>query len=139
MVTKTKAKHTPGPWKVWEGVSYVGGGEDLCIGTGENWLANMDHPGCENRLKHFKSYIGPCKKSSDVDICTIDTEITDEQRANANLIAAAPELLEACKAALPWVAIMTADADGLRKKSAQNAAKDLGKIQAAIAKAEKGQ
>lgn len=94
------SKHTPGPWCIWDGPSYVGGGRDLCIGAGKTWLANMDHRNCENRDCH----IGTCKNSPcagepHTSICTIDTEITEEQEANARLIAAAPELLAACIAA----------------------------------------
>lgn len=88
--------HTPGPWSVWEGPLFVGGGADLCIGAGEEWIANMDHrqPRCPQILEdgHFDD--------ASCDICTIDSgRITDEQRANARLIAAAPDLL----AALRWI------------------------------------
>jgi len=85
--------HTPGPWKLWRGPQYVGGGEDICIGAGDTWLANMDHryPRCENVYARDHN-------DDECDICTIDSgEITAEQLANANLIAAAPELLAVCE------------------------------------------
>ena len=91
------SKHTPGKWIVWDGPLYEGGGADLCIGVGDDkWLANIDHRQgrCTQILEdgHF---------ADECDICTIDSgKITEEQRANAYLIAAAPDLLEACKAAL---------------------------------------
>ena len=73
----------------------------MCIGAGETWLANMDHRYCVNDRKHFESYIDQsCGKRPDCDICSIDSEITDEQRANAQLISAAPELYEAAKLAI---------------------------------------
>ena len=78
---------TKGPWKVWDGPSYCGGGADLCIGQGEKWLCNMGHrqveghnPGCETKG------------------CVICFDITKEQQANAELIADArtdiPALLD---------------------------------------------
>jgi hypothetical protein len=84
-------KHTPGPWIVWEGPLYEGGGADLCIGKGDEWLANMNHrnPRCP-QIDDEGHFMESC------DICMIDSgAITEEQRANARLIAAAPDLLEA--------------------------------------------
>ncbi len=95
------AKHTPGPWCVWDGPAYVGGGRDLCIGAGDTWLANMDHRDCVRRDEHTDAYT-TCGPEDDAAICTIDTEITEEQEANARLIAAAPELLEACRLAFAY-------------------------------------
>jgi hypothetical protein len=104
------SKHTPGPWEVWEGPEYVGGGRDLCIGAGEKWLFNMDHRNCVARDHHW----GLCNPAVSTDIastggicdecctgkpfgspCPHSDVITAEQRANARLIAAAPELREA--------------------------------------------
>jgi len=85
------AKFTPGPWSVWPGPAYVGGGEDLCIGAGKTWLANMDHRRCQGRDYHFRE-LADCKLEPDSDICSFTNEITEEQRANARLIAAAPDL-----------------------------------------------
>jgi hypothetical protein len=115
---KTKrAQHTPGPWKVWEGPRYVGGGADLCIGRGDTWLANMDHrvPRCSQIHEdgHFDN--------DQCDICTIDSgKITDEQRANALLIAAAPDLLSALKTARRMLLIhVRQDAPGLTRMFTQ--------------------
>jgi hypothetical protein len=84
------AGFTPGPWCVWEGPLYEGGGADLCIGAGETWLANMDH-----RMPRCPQILDGGHKSDECDICTIDAHgITDEQRANARLISAAPDMYE---------------------------------------------
>lgn len=78
---------TPGPWCVWDGPSYVGGGKDLCIGAGKQWLANMDH---RSRLhwKDIEEHIDhpegvPC------DICSIGEAVTAEQETTARYIVAA--------------------------------------------------
>lgn len=82
---------TPGPWQLWRGPEYVGGGEDICIGAGKDWLANMDH-----RRPICKDVLTPGHRDDECDICTIDSgEISREQFANARLIAASPELFEA--------------------------------------------
>ena len=88
-------QHTPGPWCVWEGPLYVGGGADLCIGAGgDNWLANMDH-----RTTRCPQIMENGHDNDECDICSIDSgHITAEQRANARLIAAAPDLLAALRA-----------------------------------------
>ena len=105
-------KYTSGPWSVWSGPDYVGGGADLCIGAGETWLANMDHRNCINREQHqCGGTFEPCRCEGDTDICSTSgcrcggecpeaNHISEEQMANARLIAAAPDLLEALKKAL---------------------------------------
>ena len=61
-----------------------------------------------------------------------------EARKRKKMLAAFPHLFAACKAALPWVAIATAEGDPYRHpKSIENAKKDLALLQAAIAKGEK--
>ena len=66
------AKHTPGPWQVnRKGQTHVEAARD---GQGINIIANCDDPD--------------------------DIRTRDEDRANAKLIAAAPELLAACEAAV---------------------------------------
>lgn len=90
-------KFTPGPWKIWEGPSYVGGGADLCIGAGETWLFNMDHRNCVNRIEHNKPTKCAVEEDTDIASCEWQDVITMEQRANARLIAAAPELYEGLK------------------------------------------
>jgi len=83
-------KFTKGPWQLWRGQKYIGGGEDICIGAGDTWLANMDH------RVHPHSDPFPREgwlQVSECDVCSIDSgDITEEQLANAYLIAAAPEM-----------------------------------------------
>ena len=91
------AAATPGPWKIWNGPEYCGGGADLCIGAGETWLANMDHRygiDREKRVEHDHEVgIGQIVHDdpSNCDICSISDEVTREQRANAELISHAPQ------------------------------------------------
>ncbi len=99
------AEATPGPWDVWDGPGYVGGGKDLCIGAGETWIFNMDQRECEALSCHW----GLCKLRGDTAIASADGQptcncetpcehedaITAEQRANANLIAMARTALPA--------------------------------------------
>lgn len=55
--------------------------------------------------------------------------------ANAALIAAAPDLLAACKAAYVWVAVATAPEPHRSAESVRNAERAFALLQAAIAKA----
>lgn len=118
--------YTKGPWCVWDGPAYVGGGRDLCIGAGDTWLANMDQ---RQRLYDAARGLGlrALKLDSDTNICELGTgvamdddgwsdEITAEQRANANLIAAAPDLYEAL------LALFEADDDDMLEAREQAAA-----------------
>jgi hypothetical protein len=93
---KARAKAaTPGPWHVWDGPLYVGGGADLCIGAGDEWLANMDHRYGANyaeRLDHdpatHAEIFGEGKDGkAGCRICSINEEATIEQQNNANFIA----------------------------------------------------
>lgn len=81
------AATTPGPWQVWDGPEYVGGGADLCIGAGEKWLVNMDHRSCltlQQLVDEGPSHAPP----DDCPICSLgEADITGEQRANAEFIA----------------------------------------------------
>ena len=102
MKTKTEAKHTPGPWTI------------------------METPELSGRRKlHI---IGG--KDGDDPIATLRMAFVDDD-ANADLIAAAPELLEAC--------ILVKE---ITKKSPDNPYERLGRIEAimdlSIAKAEGG-
>jgi hypothetical protein len=62
--------------------------------------------------------------------------------ANARLIAAAPELLEACKFALDWLARIDGSGckgtDILLANAPEGNHRNLGELRAAIAKAERG-
>jgi len=94
------SKHTPGPWSVWEGPDYVGGGADICIGAGDTWLANMDHRMSKCQKEQGDGYHQHLQ-SDDCDICSTGGDpITEEQRANAYLIRAVTDLLAACHSAL---------------------------------------
>ncbi len=68
-----KIKHTPGPWTVTDNTTQ-GVGHQLRVDSNDGAIAD-------------------CGRNPFVD---------DEMRANARLIAATPELLEACKAAMLW-------------------------------------
>lgn len=89
---------TSGPWFVWDGVQYMGGGRDLCIGAGPTWMANMDHRACERRVVHMEADMRAqdCKAEADTDLlslasCELADDFTNEQIANARFIARARE------------------------------------------------
>jgi hypothetical protein len=93
---------TKGPWNVWPGPEYVGGGEDMCIGAGEQWLANMDHrvPRCPQIMDDGHPDDDQC------DICSLDSpRISKEQDANAEFIAHA-------RADVPWLLDRIAELEG---------------------------
>lgn len=78
-------KHTPGPWRV---------DETKALGAYGVWTEYATHPGDDGAGYPSK-------------ICSVlqggDRRISREQRdANAALIAAAPDLLEACRKILAW-------------------------------------
>lgn len=78
-----------GPWRVWNGPEFCGGGHDLCIGAGENWLANMDHRAHPNREEAEKDIHEEHAHSSEryeCDICSFSAEISKEQWNNAQFI-----------------------------------------------------
>lgn len=70
--------------------------------------------------------------------CQLRYGTPEEQEANARLIAAAPELLEACKAALPHLADLVARTCGEAKEFGGSFADRIAydKVEAAIQKAE---
>ena len=71
-------------------------------------------------------------------LCYREPNLTDVPfAANARLIAAAPELLEALKRILPWIPKSSAKEGGAMSKSENVAAADA--VRAAISKAENGQ
>ena len=65
-------KHTPGPWRV-------------------EWRGEKERPGIESDSASLSVVIYEVKSDDD---CGIHGRTPDEERANANLIAAAPDLLE---------------------------------------------
>lgn len=92
-------KATTGPWSVWNGPEYCGGGADLCIATGDgsdDWLANMDH-----RFNHYPGAHShneeSCVEPDGIcPICSFGDEITAEQMATAKFIARS-------RADIPWL------------------------------------
>lgn len=81
MTTKTKGTHTPGPWKY----------ERITIGHPDNWRNPIvTAPG---------NYIARlfCAESTVAGMTADGLTTLDEAEANAALIAAAPDLLEACQ------------------------------------------
>lgn len=75
----SELKHTPGPWRV---------DETKDLGAYGVWTDYPTHPG----------YDGAGYESQICDVIPLGKEISRDQRdANARLIAAAPDLLAACK------------------------------------------
>lgn len=109
--------HTPGPWEVFESATNA-----LGIGPSDVMI-------CEIVAEGATDEAGP--NSPD--------EITDEDRANARLIAAAPELLAACltvKRFLTGLEDGTGKGDPLRKLREEVHEPLHAALDAAIAKAE---
>jgi hypothetical protein len=112
---------TDGPWDVWEGPEYKGGGADFCIGSGPSWLANMDRrfpagwtdfesvqgmsaEEQEEFLEEVRKANKEHELAGDCDVVSLEARIDEEgelisieQAANADLIAlsrtAVPHLL----------------------------------------------
>jgi len=98
-----REKATKGPWKVWDGPDYVGGGRDLCIGSGETWLVNMDHRRCQNQAHHIGCHDDGCKLEGDADVCSVGDSVTAEQKSTAGFIAACGSNLDPIlRDALRW-------------------------------------
>lgn len=105
---------TKGPWCVWDGPAYVGGGHDLCIGSGgDKWIANMDERNCRT-LDQSKAH-GDEHDAPDVcPICSLSADdITKEQRGTADFIAASRTLLPA---ALDEIERLRKEIDGYAKE-----------------------
>lgn len=114
----TKHKHTPGPWRVHKN-SHI---------SGEQWLTVLRGAWDITHNSAAKpDAIADAQHSSMSDA---------ENLANARLIAAAPELLEALKTAQGWLDAI--EAHGTRPTFDDNPQylKDMAAIEAAIAKAE---
>lgn len=86
-----KTKHTPGPWTI-DDISAEGGGWESIVILSK--IQRDDH--------NFHHVCSVDWGGSDDDEPAIG-EISGEDRANARLIAAAPELLEACEGLLQIV------------------------------------
>jgi len=113
-------KHTPAPWKV-----LVGGDEDLA------------HPGVDTEDESLSIVILGFK-DSDEDDGGVRGSNYNEALANAHLIAAAPDLLEALKLAQSAVADFHSGMNTTRpfQETRERNERILGSIRAAIAKAE---
>lgn len=119
METKTAVSHTPGPWKVYQDCQRERGNPfDV-----NRFIATQDaHWSGDN-----------CDGSDYLMSGSLICEMRDGPAANARLIAAAPELLEAlrfCLPALEWSANNSPSA--VRRSSARS---ELEMARAAIAKA----
>lgn len=107
-----KTKHTPGPWTV----------EGSCVRSknDRDWV-------CETSIRNLAGkFVGWTKKDEEV-----------IAPANARLIAAAPELLDALKRLLPFAVIRVLDQWDSGRNPDYNASKELAdSARLAIAKAE---
>ncbi len=95
--------HTPGPWFIRD----------------DEW---------DNGVDHYSISTGP--DILDSAICSLsiwDKEHTEERMANANLIAAAPDMLEALKAALPHIECSNPEQSGIITMCGKAIAKAEGK------------
>jgi hypothetical protein len=118
------SKHTPGPWII---------DETKALGAYGVWTDYATHPG------HDGAWYGSL-------VCSVyphnRSDVPREQRdANARLIAAAPDLLAACKAAARWIAgntPMVDSSDPILGPIADEADRIAVAIHAAIRKAEGG-
>jgi hypothetical protein len=124
--TQERVQHTPGPWVLRETASWMTGqvlfGHELPQREGEGFRSM--------RTVGWIALNGSLKNNNRRGTRKIPTE---EDRANARLIAAAPELLEALRAALLDIENTAYDPnDGI----ASLARARLGRARAAIAKAE---
>lgn len=108
--------HTPGPWEI----HLITEGSE----KGSETIANVG----TSQREMGRTWQGVC------DINTWGREYVNdaESQANAHLIAAAPELLEACQ----WVLFHLEHREGLRHRKDLFSDDELNRLRTAIAKAE---
>ena len=92
-------KHTPGPWRVTLGYSFMGAGNAIDNDTSVK-VGSMDTLDVVVGDKGWDRHGVVCKIAPTVGMKNADGTMNGEDVANAHLIAAAPELLAACKIAL---------------------------------------
>ena len=126
------SKHTPGPWFIWQELALQREGygaeeisDELMMNADHSIYAGTPEECTRGRLKGYRAHV------CDVDADSFDFDDDEDvcratALANARLIAAAPELLEALKEI-----IAAADGDGWNQLDASFAT-----ARAAIAKAE---
>ena len=127
MNSKTKEQHTPRPWQVMGYIRPHGKRflhmTEVTLDSGANrhqWRSSADQDADPDRF-HTVAY---------------GAGLTyEESQANARLIAAAPDLLAACKALLRWADIPADPCTPAALVAAQNAVVEIAR--AAIARAEK--
>lgn len=92
MSTATEVKHTPGPWVAIEGDTFHA---DRPWGV-SRYLSREDHEAIDGEGCEY-----PTRTETIAEVCGgADPEAV---AADARLMAAAPELLEACKRAVKWI------------------------------------
>jgi len=79
-------KHTPGPW-------FINEERQKCMGDEIVFRS----------IYHKRSGLDVCIMQNNVIVNNLDKRERSEGEANAHLIAAAPDLLEACKIVLPYI------------------------------------
>lgn len=107
------AKHTPRPWKIAE----------------ESILANLDGWRRDFIVVHSTVY-------NHGQTALVPNGAGELGEANARLIAAAPDLLEACEATLPWIGKMIADGAHMNSVAPNACVGAMQRLEAAIRKAE---
>lgn len=127
----SKAKHTPGPWEVSDK-------DQMRVNVKTGSFLHPSEPRIATE-EELEKYGDDCH--DDWNICQCDDEFfmrpPKECEANARLIAAAPDLLEACKVALELFGEQSF-APLFGRKQRQESGSVREKLQSAIAKAKQG-